>query len=237
MFFSTVIKRCLLPAAAVVAEAKISATRDAEVSNCRPSELPIYTPEPTSQELAKQDEEIPSTIESSIRTVRETLGKYSQELKAYERVAKESITESKQNIEWLIDYLRQEDNTLPKAGAIGIGALTGLIFGLRGGFFKKTIYATTGALGMAAVCYPKEASEYTQVGVVEGKKYLTIAYNFVYGVKKDDPPLELPSLPKLPTNFSEAWDSVKSGTSSLFSDEAWQKMDEVKNTKNEDKKK
>lgn len=36
---------------------------------------------------------------------------------------------------------------------------------------------------MAAVCYPKEASEYTQTGIVEGKKILTIAYNFVYGGK------------------------------------------------------
>lgn len=72
---------------------------------------------------------------------------------------------------------------LPKAGAIGIGGLTGLIFGLRGGFFKKTIYATTGAMGMAAVCYPKEAAEYSKVGLAESKKYLTIAYNFAYGGK------------------------------------------------------
>lgn len=137
--------------------------------------------------------------------------------------------------------MRQEDNTLPKAGAIGIGALTGLIFGLRGGLFKRTIYATTGALGMAAVCYPKEASVYAEQGLVEGKKYLTIAYNFVYGgkwqfhkclacvrpfanrirfsVKKDDPPLELPSLPKLPTSASEVWDSIKSSASSLISGE------------------
>lgn len=83
----------------------------------------------------------------------------------------------------LVNYLRQEDNTLPKAGAISIGAFAGFIFGLRGGFLKRTIYATTGALGMAAVCYPKEASEYTQTGLVEGKKILTIAYNFVYGGK------------------------------------------------------
>lgn len=36
---------------------------------------------------------------------------------------------------------------------------------------------------MAAVCYPKEAAEYSQLGVVESKKYLTIAYNFAYGGK------------------------------------------------------
>lgn len=84
--------------------------------------------------------------------------------------------------------MRKEDNTLPKAGAIGIGAMTGLIFGLRGGIFKKTLYATTGALGMAAVCYPKEAAEYSKVGLTESKKYLTIAYNFAYGGKTNNLP-------------------------------------------------
>lgn len=38
-------------------------------------------------------------------------------------------------------------------------------------------------LGMAAICYPKEAAEYTQIGLTESKKYLTIAYNFAYGGK------------------------------------------------------
>lgn len=68
-------------------------------------------------------------------------------------------------------------------GAIAIGGLTGLIFGLRGGFFKKTIYATTGALGMASLCYPKEATEYSEVALTEARKYATIAYNFAYGGK------------------------------------------------------
>lgn len=61
--------------------------------------------------------------------------------------------------------------------------MTGFIFGLRGGFIKRTLYATTGVLAMAAVCYPKEAAEYSQIGLVESKKYLTIAYNFAYGGK------------------------------------------------------
>lgn len=34
---------------------------------------------------------------------------------------------------------------------------------------------------MAAVCYPKEATEYSQIALVEAQKYATIAYNFIYG--------------------------------------------------------
>lgn len=243
MFVNTVIRRCLLPAAALITEAKLNSSEEAEVTanTCRPSELPIYTPEPPTiitQDLeGTQNEEALNLIENSIRSVRQTWAKYSEEMVAYERVAKQSFNESKQNVKWLIDYLQQEDNTFPKAGAIGIGALTGFVFGLRGKLFKRTIYATTGALGMAAVCYPKEASEYAQLGLGEGKKYLTIAYNFVYGVKKEDPPLELPSLPKLPTSLSEAWDSVKSGASSFFSDDSSkQNVETVQNTRTELKK-
>lgn len=81
----------------------------------------------------------------------------------------------------LISYLQQEDNTTPKYGAIAVGGLAGLIFGLRGGFFKRTIYASAGALGMAALCYPKEAAEYSRIGITEAKRYATIAYNFVNG--------------------------------------------------------
>ncbi|XP_030752523.1 MICOS complex subunit MIC27 isoform X3 [Sitophilus oryzae] len=226
MFNNMVIRKCLLPAAvAVVTEVKSASNTKSDENKdsvCRPSELPIYSSDQQLGNVAVQETKEPNIIEVSFRNIRQVLFKYSEEFKAYEKVAQDSFTESKQNIEWLVDYLRQEDNSLPKAGAIGIGALTGLIFGLRGGIFKRTLYAATGALGMASVCYPKEASEYSQVGAAEGKKILTIAYNFVYGVKKDEPPLELPSLPKLPTNVSDLWDSIKNQTSSIFSDQASQ---------------
>lgn len=79
--------------------------------------------------------------------------------------------------------MREEDNTAPKAGAIAIGGLAGLILGLRGGFFKRTIYASVGAAAMASLCYPKEAAEYSEIAIEEAKKYVTIGYNFVYGGK------------------------------------------------------
>ncbi|XP_066143212.1 MICOS complex subunit MIC27 isoform X2 [Euwallacea fornicatus] len=229
MLASTVIRRCLLPAAVLVAEAKLNQKNEEPTPpslTCRPSELPIYTPDsvPIQQQLGK--DHTPNVIENSVRSVRQAFGKLSKEYNAYEQVAKQSLSESKQNIQWLVDYLRQEDNTLPKAGAIGIGALTGLILGLRGGIFKRTIYATTGILGMASVCYPKEAAEYAEISIIEGKKYLTIAYNFAYGVKQDEPPLELPSLPKLPSSASDAWSSIKS----LISDDAAGKTETVNNS-------
>uniref|UniRef100_A0A182MHH9 MICOS complex subunit n=1 Tax=Anopheles culicifacies TaxID=139723 RepID=A0A182MHH9_9DIPT len=86
---------------------------------------------------------------------------------------------------------------MPRVGAIAIGGLAGLIFGLRGGLFKRIIYTSIGAGGVASICYPQEAEMYAQHGLVEAKKYATIGYNFVYGVKPGDKQLELPTIPQL----------------------------------------
>lgn len=146
--------------------------------------MPIYSPKEGTDKIQKVQREEPcGKVEETVRVVRQTVTKYVDEFAAYKRVGVEHFDRSMENLDWLIEYLRKEDNTLPKAGAIGIGGLTGLIFGLRGGFIKRALYATTGALGMAAICYPKEAAEYSKIGVTESKKYLTIAYNFAYGGK------------------------------------------------------
>jgi len=77
--------------------------------------------------------------------------------------------------------------------------LAGLIFGLRGGFFKKLIYTSTAMtgtlknkfeeflcndsifLGMAALCYPHEAILISKDVMVNSKKYASIGYNFING--------------------------------------------------------
>ena len=83
----------------------------------------------------------------------------------------------------IYEYLNQKDNSLPRAGAITLGGLSGIILGLRGGFFKRLIYGSIGAGAIASVCYPKEAEIYAQQALVESKKYALIAYNFAYGSK------------------------------------------------------
>lgn len=77
----------------------------------------------------------------------------------------------------LLDYLREESNIMPRVGAIGVGGLTGLILGLRGRTFKRLAYSSTGALAMAALCYPRKAEE----GFNMAKHYVNVGYNFIYG--------------------------------------------------------
>ena len=68
---------------------------------------------------------------------------------------------------------------LPRIGAVGVGGLSGLILGLRGGKFKRLVYSSTGALIVASICYPKQAQEGTTIA----KYYVNVGYNFLYGGK------------------------------------------------------
>lgn len=93
------------------------------------------------------------------------------------------------------NYLQEEDNTLPRVGAIAVSSLAGVVLGIRGGFFKKLFYASLTGGGMAALCYPKEA-----------KKNALIVYNFAYGKKPGD--ADQKDVPKFPTSFGEVKDRV-----------------------------
>lgn len=81
----------------------------------------------------------------------------------------------------MFTYLSEECDESTRMGAVGIGAVTGFILGLRGGMIRRLFYSGVGAYGMSAVCYPKQTAEYTHMGIAESRKYATIAYNFVYG--------------------------------------------------------
>ncbi|XP_044750538.1 MICOS complex subunit MIC27 isoform X2 [Coccinella septempunctata] len=188
---------------------------------CKPSELPIYSPDiPVPQCIEERPTWFGNFLQAKVSSLRQLIDTVVHEAKAYENVAEDYIKDGVDKADGALTYLRQENNTVPKVGAIAIGGLTGLILSLRKGFFKRTLYTAAGATVMTAICYPKQTSEYSQIGMREGKKYATIAYNFAYGVKKGDPPIELPSLPELPSSVSDTWSYVSKNVSSLFLDKA-----------------
>lgn len=81
----------------------------------------------------------------------------------------------------MFTYLSEECDETTRMGAVGIGAVTGFILGIRGGMIRRLFYSGVGAYGMSAACYPKQTVGYTQVGIAESRKYATIAYNFAFG--------------------------------------------------------
>ncbi|XP_071525298.1 uncharacterized protein [Panulirus ornatus] len=84
-----------------------------------------------------------------------------------------------------LDYITDEENVLPRAGAITIGGLAGLIIGARkkGGLVKRVLYTSTGVVTAASLCYPRQAYHISQQAYEGAKDYATIGYNFVAGVK------------------------------------------------------
>lgn len=79
------------------------------------------------------------------------------------------------------DYLNEPENSLPRAGAIALGAASGFVIGLRHGFIRRIFYTSIGGAVLASICYPKEAEIYAQKGLAEAKTWTTIGVNFVYG--------------------------------------------------------
>ncbi|KAK5647029.1 hypothetical protein RI129_005493 [Pyrocoelia pectoralis] len=225
MMSNKVLKPLFISAAAVVTDGP--KCEDVHDCRCKPSELPIYTKEPECkpQEICVTE---PGPVETAVGMVRHAFLTAFDHVKQITNTTEEYAKTALQHTESTITYLQKEENVVPRYGAVGIGGFSGFIFGLRGGIIKRFIYTSAGALSIAAICYPAEAKQYSKLGL----GYATIAYNFVVGAKKDDPPSNLPSLPKMPGSLSEAWDTVKSiGQSNSVSIPDKEKEKKVKKSK------
>ncbi|XP_053695883.1 MICOS complex subunit MIC27 [Sabethes cyaneus] len=216
----------LLGALAVKADASDASGTATDAKSkqiCKPSELPLYRP--ANMKIAceceghkKETSSKPvQAIEEGIRAVRIQVCEASKLVTDQKKQVVEWYEQGKQQTKFIRDYLNKEDNTLPRVGAIAIGGLSGFIFGLRGGFFRKLLYTSIGGGGVASICYPQEAEMYAQHGLVEAKKYATIGYNFVYGVKPGDKQLELPTIPTSLGELKESMsDLAKSAYDAVF---------------------
>nr|CAD7416060.1 unnamed protein product [Timema poppensis] len=157
----------------------------------RPSELPLYPEDIFVREEKILDESSP--LEETIRKVRKEIWSYYDVYKGYRQRVTDFFETATRH------FLQEEENFLPRVGAITLGVLTGFVLGLRGGRFKRLTYSTLGGLTMASICYPREANEVTQEAIFQAKKYFTIGYNFAYGVTPEDLKPVLPTPPSGPT--------------------------------------
>ncbi|KAL6431402.1 hypothetical protein ACFW04_007201 [Cataglyphis niger] len=211
-FFKKILMPCGLCAIPVVQSANPTESKMSPYNSesgvkklIRPSDLPIY---PFEDDYSKQSPCIdcaPSgPLERNVSKIRKSVQTILSEYQNYSDVIYDTVDTSVEHSRSLLDYLRAESNTMPRMGAIAIGGLAGLVLGLRGRTFKRLVYCSTGALATAAICYPKKAEE----GLDTAKHYITVGYNFVYGVKPGDNrqlEITMPELPKfkIPASFSE----------------------------------
>ena len=83
----------------------------------------------------------------------------------------------------MVSYLQDDKNEDVRLAAVGLGALTGVIFGLRGGKIKKLLYMLIGAGTASTICYPKQSLQVAEEAVEYADQYVNIAYNFIVGGK------------------------------------------------------
>ncbi|CAL7934986.1 unnamed protein product [Xylocopa violacea] len=196
----------------------------------KPSELPIYSAE---DGYSKQMPcvQYPSIVEDNIRKVRETVGEIKLTL---DRVSNE-VSSTFENLKYIVDYLQDEANLMPRIGAVGVGGLSGLILGLRGGMIKRLFYTATGAGVVGCICFPKEAKE--AVSAVE--HYGNISYNFIYGVKPGDSKKEisLNEFPMLKNIVESEYFRMLTRPFEKTSNTTTEQMEENSSTKESEKKK
>lgn len=178
-----------------------------ETKMLRPSELPIYPLDDVSpKDVACCSVHPSSVLEQQIGSIRRSLQGITLQWHIVSDTVSSKIHTGMEHSQVLVEYLHEKDNVMPRLGAVAIGGLTGLIVGLRGGFLKRSLYFSTGALSVGAICYPRKAQE----GFQNAKYYANIGYNFIYGVKpgSDDQTLSNFKLAnvatlKVPTTLSE----------------------------------
>ncbi|XP_063223771.1 uncharacterized protein LOC134531784 isoform X2 [Bacillus rossius redtenbacheri] len=191
MFRHKVLQKLLLQgsfsAVAFVSADKPAAKAEPLKHHYRSSELPIYPEETLRRSDPKIEEKTePTELEVGIGKVRKVVWSYYDIYKEYHDKAIHVIDTGIAHTQTTRQLLLEEENYLHRYSAIALASLTGLVLGARGGRFKRLTYATIGGLGMAAICYPKEAKETTQEAIQQAKKYFTISYNFIYGVTPED---------------------------------------------------
>ncbi|KAG8226044.1 hypothetical protein J437_LFUL005405, partial [Ladona fulva] len=192
-----IMKKIILPTAVIAAAPVIASSKDSVAAKecsepsklIKPSELPIYG-QPQVASKPPEPEPKRSELEEAISVVRKELWVYVDDLHRYKEKVVEYVETGKAHTEFIIDFLKEEQNYLPRAGAIGLGGLTGLVLGLRGGFFRRLFYGSIGAGGMASLCYPREAAQYSTEAYQAAKKYAVIGYNFAVGVKPESKGVE-----------------------------------------------
>ncbi|CAH2267812.1 jg5749 [Pararge aegeria aegeria] len=177
----------------------------------KPSELPIYeAPHADYAEYleaqAKDNKTsyVRSALLAPVRAVREQVQTAVAHTESATSTIKDQYSELQDRSEWIVQYLREEENKQMRYGAVAMGGLTGFIFGLRGGLIRRIFYAGLGTTGMGYVCFPEETKQLMKDNGTLLRQYINIAYNFCYGVKPGDPQLEV-KFPELsfPKDFSE----------------------------------
>lgn len=152
----------------------------------RPCDLPLYGDDKQCSHCVKKKalSDLPEDkgmLEETITCARKELWLLMDQAKVIKGEVAEGLSYAINSANDGLQFLRKEENFVPRMGAIGVGGLAGFIYSLRKGRFRRMLYTTLGAGAMAALCYPREAQEYSRLVYDQARMYTMIAYHFING--------------------------------------------------------
>uniref|UniRef100_A0A0A9WQI6 MICOS complex subunit n=1 Tax=Lygus hesperus TaxID=30085 RepID=A0A0A9WQI6_LYGHE len=185
MYTRTFVKGLLLPSIGV---GVVHAKGEQDKEDCddskkliRARDLPLYVEPPKCVTCSNKIDNDDGFLITTIRCARQEFQQIVGQARIIQTEAQNLAEEVRRETEDIVSYLRQEENLLPRLGAIGLGGFAGYLLACRKGLIKKTLYSTAGASLIAAVAYPNQAKEYTEEVMCEVKKYAVIGYHFLNG--------------------------------------------------------
>ncbi|XP_073985180.1 MICOS complex subunit 26/27 isoform X3 [Rhodnius prolixus] len=189
LYLLQILRRIFLPASGcgfAVVHAKEKNEKedkcDPERKLVRACDLPVYAEEKKCLDCTPPKKNEPDTLfTETVKCARKEMWYVMDQARIVKQQIEDGLEDLKSSSEEYLKYLREESNVAPRIGAIAVGGLSGYILALRRGIFRKLIYTSIGAGGMAALCYPREAKEYSHEALQLLKRYIIIGYHFING--------------------------------------------------------
>jgi len=164
-----------------------------QVDMVRPSELPIYD-DLAAEEGVEYQLPPPGALQQSVGEVRNSVADFFGQFRETYDYVRHVYDTGVAHTAGTLDYLQDETNLVPRATAITVGGLTGLLLAAlrRRGLVKRLLYTSVGLAVPTAICYPAQTeyltTEYARWASGEAAKYGPIAYNFIIGAKPEEEP-------------------------------------------------
>ena len=142
-------------------------------------DLPLYPDEKrtTSNNTLWVNIESPrSPLETAISNFRQSGCQFMQQFKSQKEKTTEFVDQTKNKVNFQLEYIRSETNLVPKVVFISLSGLSGLLIGFRKSKFKKFLYTSMMTVGSTSLCYPKEAKIYYDKAYIASKSTATNFY-------------------------------------------------------------
>lgn len=159
---------CFGSAAVLVSSQSLLAQDMVPCHECRMKRLP------KANELPLYDKKEDLTVEydskstlpliSEISSVRKQVFQYASYIQMFQDKAVNVYETGVAHSKSTFDYLKDEENKVQRIIIIASGGLVGLIYGRKGGIFKKILYTSIGTGAVFSVFYPSISKEYAVTG-------------------------------------------------------------------------